>query len=67
MIFFDDLKEHDAADEIVMLVFTEFGRRVKDNGNGTDHGSGGGAFPDRRACERWVLFGTIRRWRPANN
>ena len=42
--FFDDLKEHDAADKVVMLVFTEFGRRVKDNGNGTDHGSGGGAF-----------------------
>ena len=42
--FFDDLREHDAAEEVVMLVFTEFGRRVKDNGNGTDHGSGGGAF-----------------------
>jgi len=42
--FFDDLKEHDAADNVVMLVFTEFGRRVKDNGSGTDHGSGGGAF-----------------------
>ena len=27
-----------------MLVFTEFGRRIKDNGTGTDHGSGGGAF-----------------------
>ena len=27
-----------------MLVFSEFGRRVRDNGNGTDHGSGGGAF-----------------------
>ena len=27
-----------------MLVFTEFGRRVKDNGSGTDHGSGGAAF-----------------------
>ena len=27
-----------------MLVFTEFGRRVRDNGNGTDHGSGGGSF-----------------------
>jgi uncharacterized protein (DUF1501 family) len=42
--FFDDLREHDAADEVVMLVFTEFGRRIRDNGSGTDHGSGGGAF-----------------------
>ncbi|MCH7626714.1 MAG: DUF1501 domain-containing protein [Chloroflexi bacterium] len=42
--FFDDLKEHDAGDNVVMLVFTEFGRRIRDNGSGTDHGSGGGAF-----------------------
>ena len=42
--FTDDLKEHGAAEEVVMLVFTEFGRRIKDNGSGTDHGSGGGAF-----------------------
>ena len=28
----------------MILVFTEFGRRIKDNGSGTDHGSGGGAF-----------------------
>jgi uncharacterized protein (DUF1501 family) len=42
--FFDDLRQHSASDEVVMLVFTEFGRRVRDNGNGTDHGSGGGAF-----------------------
>ena len=27
-----------------MYVFTEFGRRIKDNGSGTDHGSGGGSF-----------------------
>jgi uncharacterized protein (DUF1501 family) len=27
-----------------MLLFTEFGRRVKDNGSGTDHGTGGVAF-----------------------
>ncbi len=44
MDLFQDLREHDAADEVVMLVFTEFGRRMKDNGSGTDHGSGGGAF-----------------------
>ncbi len=42
--FFDDLRRHDASEEVVMLIFSEFGRRVRDNGNGTDHGSGGGAF-----------------------
>ena len=42
--FFDDLEEHGAADDVAMLVFTEFGRRMRDNGSGTDHGSGGGAF-----------------------
>ena len=40
----EDLGEHDAADEVNILVFTEFGRRIKDNGSGTDHGTGGGAF-----------------------
>lgn len=42
--FFQDLREHNAADNVVMLIFTEFGRRIKDNGSGTDHGSGGGAY-----------------------
>ena len=42
--FFDDLREHDAAANLVMMIFTEFGRRVRDNGTGTDHGAGGGAF-----------------------
>ena len=39
--FYDDLKEHGREDEVVVLVFSEFGRRIKDNGSGTDHGSGG--------------------------
>ena len=39
--FFDDLKEQNASENVVLLLFTEFGRRVKDNGSGTDHGSGG--------------------------
>ena len=48
--FYADLREHDTADgeplsnRVVMFVFTEFGRRVRDNGSGTDHGSGGVAF-----------------------
>jgi len=42
--FYDDLKQNNASDNVVLLVFTEFGRRVHDNGSGTDHGSGGAAF-----------------------
>jgi uncharacterized protein (DUF1501 family) len=42
--FLDDLEHHQAADNVAVLVFTEFGRRMRDNGSGTDHGSGGGAF-----------------------
>ena len=39
--FYADLRAHDMADNVLMFVFTEFGRRVRDNGSGTDHGSGG--------------------------
>jgi uncharacterized protein (DUF1501 family) len=42
--FYDDLKEHNATDNVVLFVFSEFGRRVHDNGSGTDHGAGGIAF-----------------------
>ena len=42
--FYDDLKEQGTSENVIMLVFTEFGRRVHDNGSGTDHGSGGAAF-----------------------
>ncbi len=42
--FFADLREHDAADNVVMVLFSEFGRRVRDNGSGTDHGAAGPAF-----------------------
>ena len=42
--FFADLREHHAADNVLMFLFTEFGRRVRDNGSGTDHGAGGVSF-----------------------
>ena len=42
--FFADLREHDAAGNVIMLLFSEFGRRVHDNGSGTDHGAAGAAF-----------------------
>ena len=42
--FWDDLKAHNADDNVSMLVFSEFGRRVKENGGGTDHGAAGVSF-----------------------
>ena len=40
----DDLKEHGREDDAAILIFSEFGRRIKDNGSGSDHGSAGVAF-----------------------
>ena len=42
--FTDDLKEQGLWEDTLVLVWSEFGRRVRDNGTGCDHGSGGVAF-----------------------
>ena len=42
--FITDLREHDASDNVTLFFFSEFGRRVADNGSGTDHGAAGVAF-----------------------
>jgi uncharacterized protein (DUF1501 family) len=42
--FFDDLREHKASDNVLLFMFSEFGRRIIDNGSGTDHGAAGVAF-----------------------
>jgi len=42
--FMTDLRDHDASDNVTLLFFSEFGRRIVDNGSGTDHGSAGVAF-----------------------
>ena len=39
--FFDDLRENNASDNVILMMFSEFGRRVHDNGSGTDHGAAG--------------------------
>ncbi len=59
--FLDDLKKQGVTRKVVVMVFSEFGRRVGENGNlGTDHGAAGvtyfagtpvkgglyGAYPD---------------------
>jgi len=38
--FFDDLDGHGKAHDVLFMSWSEFGRRVQDNGsNGTDHGT----------------------------
>ena len=55
--FYSDMKAKDESEDILILAFSEFGRRVKDNGNGTDHGLGRCGVPDRR----WRARRTVRR------
>ena len=43
--FMDDLKESRLDDRVVVMAFSEFGRRVKENASfGTDHGTAGPVF-----------------------
>ena len=36
-----DMRDHNRGEELLVLLFSEFGRRARDNGGGTDHGTGG--------------------------
>jgi uncharacterized protein (DUF1501 family) len=42
--FYKDLKSENLLNKVTLVIFSEFGRRVKDNGNGTDHGTAGPMF-----------------------
>jgi uncharacterized protein (DUF1501 family) len=42
--FFTDLRDHQASDNVLLFMFSEFGRRIADNGSGTDHGAASVAF-----------------------
>jgi uncharacterized protein (DUF1501 family) len=42
--FYQDLKSNNLLSNITLVVFSEFGRRVKENGTGTDHGTAGPMF-----------------------
>lgn len=44
LAFQRDLEARGLADRVLIHVWSEFGRRVKDNGSGTDHGAGGISF-----------------------
>jgi uncharacterized protein (DUF1501 family) len=39
--FYTDIKKNNLLSRVTLVVFSEFGRRVKENGSGTDHGTAG--------------------------
>ena len=49
--FYKDLKENNLINDVTLVIFSEFGRRVKDNGSGTDHG---------KAAPMFVIGGNTR-------
>lgn len=56
--FVDDLKANSRLDDVMIMTFSEFGRRVKQNAsNGTDHGTANNVF----------LIGGPKRTRPILN
>lgn len=42
--FYQEMKKAGLLPQVTLVVFSEFGRRVKDNGNGTDHGTAAPMF-----------------------
>ncbi len=61
--FYQDLEEHGWENDATVLIWTEFGRRIRDNGTGTNHGSGGSAFVIGGAVQGG-LFGEYPSLRP---
>lgn len=50
--FYRDLENHGLQDDVVLMTFSEFGRRVaENNGRGTDHGT---------AAPLWVVGGKVK-------
>ena len=42
--FYTEIKRAGLLSQVTLVVFSEFGRRVRDNGNGTDHGTAAPVF-----------------------
>ncbi len=63
--FYDDLREHKASDNVLLFMFSEFGRRITDNGSGTDHGAAGVAFAVGEHV-KGGLYGTYPSLKPSD-
>ncbi len=58
--FFDDLKSRGRSERVALLTFSEFGRRVMENGSqGTDHGAAAPVFLVGPGCRPGVTGGAL--------
>jgi len=63
--FIDDLKAWSAADDVIVIVHSEFGRRIGENGNlGTDHGHGGVAYIAGKPIKNGGIKSAYPDWAP---
>jgi uncharacterized protein (DUF1501 family) len=58
--FLDDIAASDNADRVVCMTYSEFGRRLNENGsNGTDHGSASPQFVVGKPVKGGVVLGGV--------
>ena len=59
-IFVKDLEQNNALDDVLILTFSEFGRRVKQNkSNGTDHGAANNVFVIGKHLKKQGLYNNL--------
>jgi uncharacterized protein (DUF1501 family) len=59
--FIDDLNQHGLGERVLVVTFSEFGRRIAENGSrGTDHGAGAPMFIAGKAAKTGIVGGPPR-------
>ncbi len=59
-VFVNDLQKNNAFEDTLILTFSEFGRRVKQNGsNGTDHGTANNVFVIGKDLKKAGLYNSL--------
>lgn len=59
-VFVEDLQKNNSFDDVLILTFSEFGRRVKQNeSNGTDHGTANNVFIMGKNLKKQGLYNNL--------
>ncbi|WP_405610164.1 DUF1501 domain-containing protein [Polaribacter sp. Asnod1-A03] len=59
-VFIDDLQKNNTFDDVLILTFSEFGRRVKQNeSKGTDHGTANNVFVMGKNLKKQGLYNSL--------